>query len=216
VTRHGFKGILFDVDGTLSSTNELIFASFNHVAEKYLCKKLSDEEVIALFGPPEDEIIEKLFPEIHAAVKSDYYKFYQENHGGVQLYDGLLPLLQRLRDDGVILGIFTGKGRVAAEITLRELCIHHYFSLIVSGDDVACHKPSGEGIRQFLDAFNLSPEEVLMVGDAPPDFFAARETGVHIASVIWDSYAKEEVMNLNPDFLFTTGYELTQFLYPGE
>jgi HAD superfamily hydrolase (TIGR01549 family) len=204
---------MFDVDGTLSSTNELIFASFNHVAEKYLNKKLSDKEVIALFGPPEDEIIEQLFPDEYTEVKSDYYKYYRENHGDVKLYDGLFPLLQRLRNDGVVLGIFTGKGRIAAEITLRALHIFKFFSLIVSGDDVEQHKPSGEGIRMFLDKFRLVPDDVLMVGDAPPDIYAAREAGVHIASVIWDSYAKKEVMVLNPDYLFNTGVELETFLY---
>jgi len=51
-----FEGIIFDIDGTLTSTNELIFASFNHVATKYLNKKLTNEEIISLFGPPEDTI----------------------------------------------------------------------------------------------------------------------------------------------------------------
>jgi len=52
-----FEGIIFDIDGTLTSTNELIFASFNHVASKYLNKKLTNEEIISLFGPPEDTIL---------------------------------------------------------------------------------------------------------------------------------------------------------------
>jgi phosphoglycolate phosphatase-like HAD superfamily hydrolase len=33
-----FTGIIFDIDGTLTSTNELIYASFNHIAKKYLHK----------------------------------------------------------------------------------------------------------------------------------------------------------------------------------
>lgn len=209
-----FKGILFDVDGTLSSTNELIFASFNHVAEKYLNKILSDEEIIALFGPPENDIIETLMPENAKEAKVDYYTFYQQNHGMAELYDGLYPLLKRLKEDGVILGVFTGKGRRAAEITLHELKVDQFFSMLVSGDDVENHKPDGEGIRKFLTAYNLAPEDVLMVGDAPPDIYAAHDTGVHIASVIWDSYAKEEVIALNPDYVFNTATELEQFLYP--
>jgi len=39
-----FKGIIFDIDGTITSTNELIFASFNHITEKYLGRKYSPEE----------------------------------------------------------------------------------------------------------------------------------------------------------------------------
>lgn len=208
-----FKGVIFDVDGTLSSTNELIFASFNHVAEKYLHKTLSDEEIIALFGPPENEILETLFPEIHLKVREDYYKYYKDNHSLANLYEGLMPLIQQLKKEGVILGIFTGKGRVATEITLRELDIFSYFSLLISGDDVIKHKPSGEGIQRFLDQFSLSPDDVLMIGDAPPDIYAARETGVHIASVVWDSYAKDKVLALNPEYAFDTVEELKNFIY---
>ncbi len=54
-----FDGIIFDIDGTLTSTNELIFAAFNHIAKKYLDKTFSDEEIISFFGPTEDVIIKQ-------------------------------------------------------------------------------------------------------------------------------------------------------------
>lgn len=53
-----FKGIIFDIDGTLTSTNELIFNSFNHIFHKYFNKLLTHDEIISLFGPTEDEIID--------------------------------------------------------------------------------------------------------------------------------------------------------------
>lgn len=68
----------------------------------------------------------------------------------------------------------------------------------------------------FLDKFHLLPDDVLMIGDAPPDILAARETGVHIASVVWDSYAKDEVIAMNPDYIFYTAEELQQFIYVGD
>jgi phosphoglycolate phosphatase-like HAD superfamily hydrolase len=53
-----------------------------------------------------------------------------------------------------------------------------------------------------MEKFSLAPSEVLMVGDAVADFKASRETGVDIASVLWDSYGKDDVLKLSPDFLF--------------
>ena len=50
-----FDGFIFDIDGTLTSTNQLIFDSFNFIAKKYLDKTFTDEEIIAMFGPPEDD-----------------------------------------------------------------------------------------------------------------------------------------------------------------
>ena len=58
--------VIFDMDGTLTRTNQLIFASFNHVAEKYLGIRLSPEEIIALFGPPEEGGLSRLLGSAHA------------------------------------------------------------------------------------------------------------------------------------------------------
>ena len=52
-----------------------------------------------------------------------------------------------------------------------------------------------------------------MVGDAPPDIQASRQAGIQIASVVWDSYAKDEVIELNSDFIFHTVAELSEFLF---
>jgi phosphoglycolate phosphatase-like HAD superfamily hydrolase len=51
-----------------------------------------------------------------------------------------------------------------------------------------------------------------LIGDAPPDVKAARATGIKIASVLWDSYAKEEVLKMGSDYYFNTVNELTNFL----
>ena len=64
----------------------------------------------------------------------------------------------------------------------------------------------------FLEKFRLSREEVLMVGDAPADIRASRTAGVKIASVIWDSYSKDDVLKLYPDYLFYSVGELKEFL----
>ena len=55
-----FSCIIFDIDGTLSQTNELIFATFNHVAEKYLGRTYTPPEIIGMFGPPEEIAVERL------------------------------------------------------------------------------------------------------------------------------------------------------------
>jgi len=207
-----YDAVIFDVDGTLTSTNELIFASFNHIYEKYFGKKATDEEIIALFGPTEDIIIDRLFPDNHEQVKEDYYAFYEAHHEMAALYPGIRELLHALKARGTILGIFTGKGRRAAIITLKMFGLFGYFDLIITGDEVVNHKPDGEGIFKFFEQFPLDKDKVLMVGDAPPDIIASRQAGIRIASVVWDSYAKDEVMELNSDYIFHTVQELSAFL----
>ncbi len=128
------------------------------------------------------------------------------------LYPGIKNILERLKSKGIPLSIYTGKGRDAATITLKKLGIFNYFDLIVTGDDVKEHKPSVEGVNLFLEKFNLDKEKVLMIGDSPADINAARGAGIKIASVVWDSYSRDEVIDLKSDFLFHSVKELKIFL----
>lgn len=208
-----FKAVIFDIDGTLTFTNQLIFDSFNHIAEKYLNKRFSNEEIIALFGPTEDVILKQMFPDKFEEVRKDYYEYYHRNHEIAQLYDGIKELLIDLKKAGMILGIFTGKGRTSSLITLNFLGIRDLFDMIVTGDDVVNHKPSPEGIIKFIRTFNFKAEEVLMIGDAPSDIKAAREAGVHIASVVWDSYSADKVRELNKENIFDTVDQLRKYIF---
>lgn len=192
------------MDGTLTQTNQLIYDSFNHIAAKYLNKTLSNAEIHQLFGPPEKGAVENMIgPEHIDAAMDEYYRFYGQEHRRLaEIYPGTIEVLEFLRSKGIRIALFTGKGRRTTDITLEQFGITSYFDVTITGDDVDEFKPSGNGIRKILEKCALHPEDVLMVGDAVADFKASRETGVDIASVVWDSYGKDDVMKLSPDFLF--------------
>jgi pyrophosphatase PpaX len=207
-----FDGFIFDIDGTLTSTNQLIFDSFNFIAKKFLNRTFTDDEIIGLFGPTEGQIIEKLFGINHRTVSDDYYKFYSDNHSMADIYPGLKEILFELKNNNYPVGIFTGKGRGSSMITLTKLGVDKYFDLIVTGDDVENQKPSPEGILKFVNHFGLNKERVLMIGDSVSDVKAAKDAGVKIASVLWDSYGIEEVKKLKSDYYFHSVEELNSFL----
>ena len=206
--------VIFDLDGTLAQTSELIYASFNHVTEKYVNKVFTPEEIISMFGPPEEVSVERVVgKERMAEAMDDYYDFYSTHHPRMaEAYSGIRDLLQYLKDKGIILAVFTGKGKRTTIITLEHLGIKKYFDLIVTGDDVRNYKPSADGIRKVLNTFKLRPGEALMVGDSVSDVRAAREAGVAIAAMLWDSYGKEHVMNMEVDHRFHDVGEFSAWL----
>lgn len=199
-----FTCIIFDLDGTLTRTNELIFATFNYVAQKYMGMTYSAKEITGMFGPPEDIAIERLVgKEKIGEAMDDFYAYYEAHHPRLaEMYDGIREMLEYLKSRGVILAIFTGKGKRSTIISLDLIGIKDLFDIIISGSDVVNHKPSSEGIRKVIKKFGLEPEEVLMVGDSVSDVKAAKEAGVEIAAVLWDSYGKENVMRMNTDYQF--------------
>ncbi len=204
-----FNGFIFDIDGTLTSTNRLIFDTFNFVAGKYLDRKYTDEEIIQFFGPTEDVILKELMKENYKAARKDYYDFYKKNHKRLaDIYPGIKEILIQIKNAGKPLGIFTGKGRESSVISLKEIGVYDLFDLIVTGDDVKNHKPSPEGIFKFLNKYGLKPGEVLLIGDAPSDIKSAKEAGVKVASALWDSYAREKVLKMESDFRLYSVREL--------
>ena len=205
-----YKLFIFDIDGTLTSTNRLIFDSFNHIYDKYFGKTLSPKEVIALFGPTEEEIIHELFGANAEEAIVEYFNYYEKNHGIAALHEGIAPLLEFLEINGAHIAAFTGKGRRSAEITLKELGIFGRIGILISGDDVTTKKPSGEGIFKILHHFNISPDEAIMIGDSTADIKAAREAGVAVASVLWDCYSIDAVKGMNHEMLFNTVEELRE------
>lgn len=209
-----FDGIIFDIDGTLTSTNELIFASFNHVTKKYLNRSYSNEEIIELFGPTEDVILRNWMKTEYNAARIDYYKFYESNHEAMtKSIPGINELLQDIKKSGIPLSIYTGKGRESSLITLNKIGAYDYFDLIVTGDDVDDHKPSPEGILKFIKKFNLPPQNVLMIGDAAADIIAAKDAGCKSASVLWDCYDLEKVKSLNGDYYVSHVDELREVIF---
>lgn len=203
--------IIFDVDGTITSTNELIFASFNHVMKKYRNNELTPAEIIELFGPTEENLLKDMFKENSSEVIEEYFTFYRENHNMAALYDGIKDILDFIKVKGIPLGVFTGKGRRSSTITLEELGVKNYFDMIVSGDDVDNHKPHPEGVVKLVSHFRSNPEKTILIGDAISDIHAARGAGIKIGAAVWDSYAREKVLQLGGDYVFHSVEELDKF-----
>ncbi len=145
------------MDGTLTQTNQLIYDSFNHVAEKYINKRLTPKEIVALFGPPEKEAIENMIGSKYIeSAMADYYKFYSGKHNNLAwIYPGMIEVLQFLRTNDIIIALFTGKGRRTTDITLERFGITQYFDATINGDDVDEFKPSCDGITKIKKRFSL-------------------------------------------------------------
>jgi HAD superfamily hydrolase (TIGR01549 family) len=202
------------MDGTLTQTNQLIYDSFNYIAQKYAGRTYSVPEITAMFGPPEEgSLLAIVRPEQIDEVMKDYLAFYRAHHNELaQIYPGIEDILRSIKESGKKLAVFTGKGTHTAMITLQEFHIDKYFDFIVTGNDVVKHKPSSEGLLKIMEHFTLQPDELLMVGDSVSDVKAAREAGVMIAAVLWDSYAKEKVLQMKTDFVFDNTKEFQDWL----
>lgn len=198
--------IVFDMDGTLTDTHRLIFDAFNHIVEAYGGKRMTDAEIAALFGPPEEGALIPIVGEhrIEEAM-TRYLEFYHRHHASLaSVYNGMPELVTELRERGIRLALFTGKGRHTTRISLEAIGLSDAFERVVTGNDVKEHKPSGEGLHRIMRELGVDPEETLMVGDSRADVRAAHDAGVPVALVRWDEHTRHREIVERPDFQFDT------------
>lgn len=205
--------VIFDMDGTLTRTNELIFASFNHIARKYLDTTFTPREIVKFFGPPEEGALRQILgEELVPAAMEDLCAFYEMHHDAMaSLHAGVREVLAFLGGHGVKQAVFTGKGSRTTAITLDALKIAQFFDLVVSGNDVVNHKPHPEGIARVLTTLEIEPGEALMVGDGMSDVTSSRAAGVRIAAALWDCYDRERVLASGADFVFDTVQDMHEW-----
>jgi|SRR5690554_662614 len=195
------KAVVFDLDGTLLDTYRLIFDAFNHAwAQQGIT--LSDQEIEARFGPPEPELIQGVMGEAWRQGLARFHEYYQENHGRlIKLAPYWQEVLSCIKHQGYRLGLFTGKGQTATEITLSQTGLAGYFDSVLTGTEVNHPKPNPEGLIISARRFGIKPEDLIYVGDTWVDVEAAHSVGAKIALSTLYHKPDEKGLRLKPDWV---------------
>ena len=207
------KAIIFDFDGTLADTLPLCIRAFRSSIEPRLGRSVSDAEIIATFGPAEEGTIKALIPNYFEEGVAAYLTHYGQYHAEYpNLFPGIQSLLTELQAKQIPLALVTGKGERSAEMSLTFYQLTSYFSAFGYGDLETNSKT--RNINRIVADWNLKPDEVLYVGDAPSDILACRKAGVPIAAAAWASTAEPLVLaELEPDALFESVETFQNWLF---
>ncbi len=216
----GFAGkpaaLLFDLDGTLVDTIDLIVASFRHVLEDLAGRPFTRQEVIALFGPTEEAIIGRFAePAERQAACERFFSHYERHHERlVKVFPGVPELVREAAARGHPLALITNKGRRTTAITLDKSQLAACFRVVVTGDDVSRPKPHPEGIHLALERLGCDPGAAWYIGDAPVDVQAGRAAGTRTCAVLWGGvYEPERTLAASPDASCRTVGELRWLLW---
>ncbi|MCL4510292.1 MAG: HAD family hydrolase [Bacteroidetes bacterium] len=193
-----FSLAIFDLDGTLADTSQLIFDSFNFVMRKYKSIEMAPSQIMSYFGPPEEIAIKNILgSDNFDSIWRDYLGYYEDHLNETEVFAGIPELLRALRKTGSHLAIFTGKGNNTTELTLKHHGIRDLFDVIVTGSIVKNHKPSPEGVELALSTLRVEPAMAVLVGDSLSDYRAATSAGIHFIAAMYDSLAKNRFDDVN-------------------
>jgi pyrophosphatase PpaX len=196
------RTVLFDLDGTLIDTNELIVQSFLHTLNHFFPDQYKREDVLDFMGPPLDESFQQVLPdkvEEMIQVYRDHNLYHHDSF--VVPFEGVKETIHKLKDQGIKVGIVTTKIKSTAVRGLVVTELQEYFDVVIGYDDVTHAKPHPEPIIKGLEALDAKASEALMVGDNYHDILAGQNAGVKTAGVAWSIKGKEALAKYKPDYM---------------
>ena len=206
-----FDTYLFDLDGTLLDSIDLIFRCYRHAARTHLGELPPDKVWLDGLGTP--------LREQFSAVTSDsdlieemvvtYREYHHLHHDtSVTLYPGVERALDGLSERGATLGVVTSKLRAGAERGLRLTGLIEHFPVLVAADDVKRPKPDPEPVVAALVRAGADRTNTIFIGDSPHDMAAGRAAGVATAAVLWGPFSVDELSASSPTFLLEKPEEI--------
>lgn len=198
------KTILFDLDGTLIETTEIILDAFVETFDKFFPDvKLSKDELTNLLG----QTLFKTF-EFYTDSKEkvdEVVKYYREISNlkieqGLKAYPYALETLIYLKKKKATVGVVTSKMRKIATYHLEITGLLPYIDGIIGYEDVIEHKPCPEPIEKALKLFGANKSTTIYVGDHENDIIAAKKAGISTCAVTY-SHRLAEMLKEQPEYV---------------
>ena len=207
-----FATYLFDLDGTLLDSVELILASYRHTALVHTGTAPDDAVWLAGLGTPLRTQLRHLSedPAEIAAMVETYREHNLSNHDAmVRPYDGIVEAVRALAARAE-LGLVTSKLRHGALLGLRRAGLEDAFDVVVGADDVPLHKPDPAPVLAALERLGAEPATTVFIGDSPHDMAAGRAAGVRIAAALWGPFPRQALEPHQPDFWLAAPTDITR------
>lgn len=203
------KAVLFDLDGTIADTNELIFQSFRHTFRTHDIEHISDQEIYSFFGEPLHNTMQRYAPGQAMELMATYRHYNEVHHDEmIRHFPMVRETLSRLSGMGLLLGIVTSKRGETAQKSLSALDLTQYFNAIVTPELTDRHKPEPDPVLCGTRLLGVEPGEAIMVGDSAYDLLAGRAAGCLTCGVEYTRLDLNVLQLTKPDFMIAQVNEL--------
>ena len=196
---------LFDFDGTLVDSENLILASFRHATSTVLGATPSDDVLRAGIGLTLEQQAHDLAGDRAKELFDVYVEHNRAFHSDLlRTFDGVPEMILRLRRRGARLGVVTAKIRPTMELGFEHVPLEReWFEVLVAKEDTRLHKPHPEPLLLALELMGAAAEDAVFVGDSPFDIRAAHAAGITAAAAAWgDIFSRDVLVAEAPQIVF--------------
>jgi pyrophosphatase PpaX len=209
------RAVLYDFDGTLADSTELIMRSYRHTMTVHLGEVPPDELWLQGFGMTLESQVARFgrSSEECAAMLHTYRVYQAELHDTLlRPFAGAVEVVGELKRRGVELAIVTSKHQEATLRGMRLCGLVEHFEVIVTPEDVVNPKPHPEPVLTALERLGVEPGEAVFVGDSPHDIAAGRAAGTWTAAASWGPFPSAMLRAARPDLVLHAHHDVLDLI----
>ena len=208
-----YEAVFFDLDGTVIDTLQNITDAINHTMRHFGLRTFSGEELKPHLGWGVDYLMRKLIPDLSEAQIAqilEYYRPYYAKHTteNTPLYPGILPMMRRLKQQGLPLALISNKPDSAVQ-PLMDLYFRDLLSFTIGEQPGIARKPAPDMLRLAAETLHVELSRCLYVGDTEVDIQTAENMDVPCISVAWGSRSEDFLRNHGAKEIIRKTAELT-------
>lgn len=207
------KAVLFDFDGTVMNTRDIIIGSWQHVFMTIEGREHPVEEIEKTFGEVLVDSMARVFPDRDPMECVKIYRQWQTDRikEAVKPFDGMKELVLALYERKIKMAVVTSRTRISLVDALEANDMLEYFDVLVSCDDTTSHKPDPEPANIAMEKLGVSPDECIMIGDSAFDIGCAHNAGIKAVLVSWSvSIDEEGIKKAAPEYIIDRAEELLE------
>lgn len=206
-----YDSYLFDADGTLFDTVDLICRCFQYVAGKYAGKTMDRRTIVNGIGLPlKGQLLTHLGPGFDQERILDDYLRYQLGimQDSIRAFPHVAETLEALKGAGKKLAVVTSRRRFSLEKILQFTDTAGYFDVLVTPEDTIRHKPDAEPALKAISLLGAEKTGTVFIGDAHYDICSGASAGIDTVFVNW-SHAGIASLPVSPTWVIDSMRELT-------
>jgi phosphoglycolate phosphatase len=210
-----FDLIAFDWDGTLFDSTTIIVRCIQRAVVDVGGQMPSEKAAAYVIGMGLMQALAHAAPDVprekYPELGARYRHHYLAHQNDLSLFDGVLPMLDELKNRHHWLAVATGKSRRGLDDVLRLVQLKGVFDGSRTADETA-GKPHPLMLQELMREFGTEPGRTLMIGDTTHDLQMALNAGVAAVGVSYGAHEPAEFGALNPLFIADSVPSLHEWL----
>ncbi len=194
-----YKSVIFDLDGVIIDSSQVMQVAFEYAYQQFFPKQRAPfSEYVKHMGKGFLSIMDAM------NLPREMYPFFNQKSieliSEIVVFDGIVPILERLKEQDCYVGIATGKDAYRTKQILDEKKLSSYFDCVICSDQVKRGKPYSDSVDIQVNQAGLDRDDLVFIGDSTSDIQCAKNASVSSIAVLWGMGSRADLLKENPDY----------------